>query len=333
MRFPIGLSTSLAGYIIKKRVAREQFVPLVLMLEPLFACNLNCSTCGRIREYKNHISEMMSMEECIESVNESGAPVVSICGGEPLIYPRIVELVETLVRMRKYVYLCTNGLLLTQCTEKLIPSPYLLINVHMDGPPEVHDMLVMKNGAGEAALNGIVLAAKKGFQITVNTTVCRQTDMRQIEAMLAKLTRLGVNCFMLSPAYSYESADAQDCFLSREEIRRKFADIDNLAKRFRLADSPIYLEFLKGERELKCAAWGSPTRNVMGWRSPCYLIADRHYPTYSELIEQTKWEAYGAGNDERCRDCMMHCGFEPAAALMINKQPGDIWKMIKWQFG
>jgi len=333
VRFPVGLSASLAAYIARKKAARERYVPLVLMLEPLFACNLSCSTCGRIREYRDRVAHTMTLDECLEAARECGAPVVSVCGGEPLIYPDIGRLVSALVEMRRYVYLCTNGVLLARSLHKLTPSRRLIINVHIDGPPEVHDAIVEKPGAYEAAVNGMVAARKLGFQLTVNTTVCRNTDMRQIDAMMDCLSQIGVGTFMLSPAFSYESVEDQGCFLSRADIRRKFQDIDTLAARHRLADTPIYLEFLKGQRELSCTAWGNPTRNPEGWRSPCYLIADRHFSTYRELVEQTDWARYGVDRDPRCRDCMVHCGFEPTAALMVDRHAGDLWKMIRWQFG
>ena len=331
MRFPIGLSASLAAYIARKQLAGERFVPLVLMLEPLFACNLTCSTCGRIREYKDRVSEMMGLEDCLDSSRQCGAPIVSVCGGEPLIYPRIAELVEALAAMKRYVYLCTNGVLLAESVEKLRPSSRLLLNVHIDGPREVHDAVVGKEGAYDAAVAGIKAAAQRGFQLTVNTTVCKQTDMRRIDTMMDELSRLGVGAFMLSPAYSYEAVDDKDRFMSRADVHEKFRDIDRLAARHRLADTPIYLEYLKGERDLECTAWGNPTRNPAGWRSPCYLIADRHFASYRELIDRTNWGAYGVGRDSRCKDCMVHCGFEPTAALMVNKRKGDLWKMIRWQ--
>lgn len=333
MRFPLGLTASLATYIVRKRMSRERFVPLVLMLEPLFACNLNCSTCGRIREYQDCMSEMMTVDECLEASAECGAPIVSICGGEPLIYPHIAELVERLIANKKYVYLCTNGVLLAAAVDKLKPSKRLILNVHIDGPPEVHDKIVEKNGAHEAATKGMMLAARAGFQITVNTTICKQTNMSQIDAQMDKLSQIGVGSFMLSPAYSYESVEEKDCFMSRADVYEKFKNIDAMAKRHRLCDTPIYLDYLKGQRELECTAWGNPTRNVVGWRSPCYLIADKHVATYKELIESTDWESYGVGRDRRCRDCMVHCGFEPTAALMVNKQKGDLWRMIRWQLG
>ncbi|MCE5323535.1 adenosyl-hopene transferase HpnH [bacterium] len=333
MRFPIGLSTSLAAYIIRKRLMREKFIPLVLMLEPLFACNLTCSTCGRIREYKGLASEMMSLDECLGSADECPAPIVSICGGEPLIYPRIVDLVGSLMDMGKYIYLCTNGVRLASVIGSLRPSRRLQINVHIDGPPDVHDHIVEKEGAFEEAFKGILEASHRGFQVTVNTTVCRQTDMSQINLLMDKLARAGVSTFMLSPAYSYDSVESQEQFMDRSAVHEKFKDIDYLASRHRLADSPIYLEYLKGHRELECTAWGNPTRNIAGWRSPCYLVADQHFSHYKDLIEKTDWDSYGVGRDPRCKNCMVHCGFEPTAALMINRQPGDLWKMAKWSLG
>ncbi|MCE5199099.1 MAG: adenosyl-hopene transferase HpnH [Armatimonadota bacterium] len=333
MRFPIGLSASLTAYILRKKMAREKFVPLVLMLEPLFACNLNCSTCGRIREYKDHVSEMMSLDDCFGAVQECGAPVVSVCGGEPLIYPHIIELINGLIEMQKYVYLCTNGLRLAEMADKLTSSRKLQLNVHIDGPAEVHDIVVEKAGAYDAAVRGIENAVGRGFKVSVNTTVCKQTDMNQIDELMGTLSRLGVGTFMLSPAYSYEAVGDKECFMNRDDVHEKFKDIDTIAQRHQLADTPIYLEFLKGERELTCTAWGNPTRNAMGWRSPCYLIADKHFDTYNELIDNTNWDSFGAGKDPRCKNCMVHCGFEPTAALMINRQPGDITKMMRWQLG
>jgi hopanoid biosynthesis associated radical SAM protein HpnH len=273
----------------------------------------------------------MTVEECVDSSRECGAPIVSVCGGEPLIHPDIGSIVASLVEMRRYVYLCTNGTLLAHYIDRFQSSPRLLLNVHIDGPREVHDAIVEREGAYDSAVAGIKAAVGRGFQVTVNTTIYKQTDMTRIDELMTALERIGVGCFMLSPAYSYEAVDDKDAFLSREDVRAKFAGIDRLSARHRLADTPVYMEFLRGERELACTAWGNPTRNVAGWRSPCYLIADRHFATYREMIENTDWNCYGLGRDDRCRDCMVHCGFEPTAALMLDKRKGDLWKMIKWQ--
>ncbi|MGI6296241.1 MAG: adenosyl-hopene transferase HpnH [Armatimonadota bacterium] len=331
MRFPIGLTTTLASYIARKKLSGERFVPLVLMLEPLFACNLTCSGCGRIREYKNLQSQRLSVDECLDASEECEAPVVSVCGGEPLIHPDVAEIVDGLLQMRRYVYLCTNGTLITRSLHRFTPSNRLLFNVHIDGPREVHDIIVQREGAFDAAVSGIRAAVSEGFKVTVNTTVYKQTDMQQIDDMMNDLEDIGVECFMLSPAYSYSAVDDKEWFMSRADIAAKFADIDALAARHTLADTPVYLEFLKGQRELRCTAWGNPTRNVAGWRSPCYLIADRHYQSYRELIASTDWGSYGAGRDPRCRDCMVHCGYEPTAALMVDRQKGDLYKMLRWQ--
>lgn len=333
MRFPLGLSASLAAYITGKRMSGAKRPPLVLMLEPLFACNLTCSTCGRIREYRNVMGKQMELQECIEAAEECGAPIVSICGGEPLLYKHIGELVSELVRMRKYVYLCTNGTLLESRLELFVPSSHFLLNIHIDGLGPTHDAICEREGTFEAAIRGVQAASKRDFQITINTTVCKQSDISEIDSMMTQLGGMGVRTFMLSPAFSYDAVEDKDCFMTREDVREKFGQIDDIACRHRLSDTPIYLEFLKGERELECAAWGNPTRNVVGWRSPCYLIADRHFPTYTSLMEATDWSTYGVGKDPRCKNCMVHCGFEPTAALMLNNQPGDLWKMIRWQFG
>jgi hopanoid biosynthesis associated radical SAM protein HpnH len=311
---------------------RAPFVPLVLMLEPLFACNLNCATCGRVREYRNLASQMMSVEECLESSRECGAPIVSICGGEPLIYPAIDELVAKLIEAKRYIYLCTNGLNLAKASSTLKLSGRLVINVHLDGPPEIHDEIVSHKGAYEAAVAGIKAAVGRGFRVTINTTVCKQTDMEMVDLLMSRLAVFGVSSFMISPAYSYDSVEDKECFMSREEARLKFAHVDQIARKHRLSNTPVYLDFLKGARELTCTAWGNPTRNVAGWRSPCYLIADKHYPSYDRLVNETDWCSYGIGRDPRCADCLVHCGFEPTAALMLNKKRGDLWRMLRWHF-
>ncbi len=306
-------------------------MPLVLMLEPLFACNLTCTGCGRIREYRDRTDERMSVEDCLAASRECNAPVVSVCGGEPLIHPAIGEIVANLVAMKRWVYLCTNGTLLASSIDKFQPSARLLFNVHIDGPRDIHDVIVEREGAFDSAIAGIKAAVSRGFQVTVNTTIYKQTDMDSIDKLMTELEGFGVRCFMLSPAYSYEAVDEKNSFLSQKDVHEKFADIDRLAARHRLADTPVYVEFLKGKRDLACTAWGNPTRNVVGWRSPCYLVADKHFATYREMIEKTDWDSYGIGKDTRCRDCMVHCGFEPTAALMLNKRRGDLWNMIKWQ--
>ena len=338
MRFPLSLTRSMTGYLLKKRLAGQERFPLVLMLEPLFACNLRCSGCGRVREYADCAHEMLSIDECLASVDECGAPVVSVCGGEPLIYPGIEELVARIVAQRKHVYLCTNGLHLEKKLPGLRPSSRLFINVHLDGMEATHDCIVEREGVFQQAVAGIKAARRAGFRVCTNTTVYRQTDVREIAVLLEYLTQLGVDGFMLSPAYSYEAfgeANAGEgrLFMTRDECRAKFREARPLLARFKLTASPLYLDFLCGRRELTCAAWASPTRNVRGWKGPCYLVTDRHHATYRELVESTTWSELGPGNDRRCEHCLVHCGFEPAAVFAANRRLRDAWTMARWQLG
>lgn len=336
MRFPLSLTSSLTAYLLKKRLAGDKRFPLVLMLEPLHACNLKCSGCGRIREYADAMHQRLSIEECLASIDECGAPVVSICGGEPLIYAGIEELIAKTVARGKHVYLCTNGLQLIQKLPSLRPTSRLFINVHLDGMEATHDAVVEREGVFRQAVEGIQAAKRAGFQVCTNTTVYRQTNMNEVVVLLEYLTQLGVDGFMLSPAYGYEAVQNSrtgdaELFLSRDEIQAKFRAAKGDLRRFRLVTTPIYLDFLCGERSLTCAAWANPTRNVRGWKGPCYLVTDRHYRTYRELIDSTDWERLGPGNDPRCEHCMMHCGFEPAAVLAANSRWRDALAMAVWQ--
>jgi hopanoid biosynthesis associated radical SAM protein HpnH len=328
----------MTGYLLRQRLAARDRFPLVLMLEPLFACNLRCSGCGRVREYSDCVHEMLSVEECLAAVDECGAPVVSICGGEPLIYPGIEELVERTIARGKHVYLCTNGLQLQKKLPGLRASSRLFINVHLDGMEATHDRLVAREGVFQEAVTAIKGAVAAGFRVCTNTTVYRQTDMHEIAVLLEYLTFLGVDGFLLSPAYSYEAVghaggDADRLFMTREECREKFREARPLLARFRLTASPLYFDFLCGMRELTCAAWASPTRNVRGWKGPCYLVTDRHYASYRELVESTAWEKLGPGNDPRCEHCLVHCGFEPAAVFAAPRRLRDALTMAVWQLG
>jgi hopanoid biosynthesis associated radical SAM protein HpnH len=331
VRFPIGLSLSLGSYILRNRLSGNAKFPLVLMLEPLHACNLTCAGCGRIREYSRSMEATMSVQECLDSAAECGAPVVSVCGGEPLVYPAIGELIRKLIGMKRHVYLCTNGLLLKSKLDEFTPSGSLIFNVHLDGQEETHDAITGRKGTFAAAMEGIKEAKKRGFLVSTNTTVYRETDMADVEGLLTRLSEVGVDTHMISPGYDYEAVKNGELFLRREDVVEKFSEIDRLAKRFPLSDTPLYLGFLKGERDMPCTAWGNPTRNPAGWRSPCYMLADTHYPTYRELMENTDWDAFGPGKDERCHDCMVHCGFEPSVVLAPRKGLRDMIRLALWQ--
>jgi hopanoid biosynthesis associated radical SAM protein HpnH len=331
MRFPLGLTAKLTRYIAGKRLRGVEKFPLVLMLEPLHACNLTCTGCGRIREYKSTIDELLTVEQCVAASDECGAPVVSICGGEPLIYPEIGRLVRELLARGRHIYLCTNGMFIRKRLHELAPSSSLFLNVHLDGMERSHDLAVEREGVFREAVAGIKAAKAAGFLVCSNTTIYKETDLGEIAELFDYLQGLGVDGHMLSPAYSYAAVMTRDIFMSREEVREKFRLACALLEKYNLMTSPIYLEYLRGERELMCTAWGNPTYNPRGWKGPCYLITDAHHESFRDFIEKTPWESYGRGRDPRCQDCMVHVGYEPSAVLGANRKLGDNWKMLRWQ--
>jgi hopanoid biosynthesis associated radical SAM protein HpnH len=337
MRFPLSLTRSMTTYLLRKKWAGEKRFPLVLMLEPLHACNLSCSGCGRIREYADTMHRRLTIERCLASVAECGAPIVSVCGGEPLLYPEIEVLVDSLVANGRHVYLCTNGTLLEKKIGGFRPSSRLFINVHIDGMEATHDSMVQREGVFAAAVRGMLDAKAAGFQVCTNTTIYKETDMHEIAVLFEYLTEIGIDGFMISPAYGYaavcdnDASGGHDLFMTRQEVHEKFRSARRLLSGFKLNASPIYLQYLCGERELPCAAWANPTYNVRGWRGPCYLVGDTHYETYRELIEATDWDRLGPGGDPRCEHCLVHSGFEPAAVLSTRKGFGDVLRMAVWQ--
>ncbi len=331
MRFPLKLTTKLTKYLVGKRIRGEERFPLVMMLEPLHACNLTCTGCGRIREYKSTINEMLTVEQCIAAMEECGAPVVSICGGEPTIYPELGRLVREILARGRHIYLCTNGMFMRKRLHEFRPTTSFFWNVHLDGLERTHDLAVERDGVFREAIEGIKAAKAAGFLVCSNTTIYKETDLNEIAELYAYLHELGVDGFMISPAYSYAAVQTKDIFMSREEVREKFQQVCQLLEKYNLMTSPIYLEYLRGERELMCTAWGNPTYNPRGWKGPCYLITDAHHATFREFIENTPWERYGRGRDPRCQDCMVHVGYEPSAVLGAHHKLGDNWKMLKWQ--
>ena len=365
MRFPLSMTVGMAGYIAKNRLRpppewqkdnssktgaanpfrivhhnggprpgphpmiRKRF-PLVLMLEPLHACNLTCTGCGRIREYESVMTRKLSLEQCLGAVDECGAPIVSICGGEPLLYPQIGDLSEKILDRDRHIYLCTNGMFIQKRLHEFRPDPRFFFNVHLDGLEKTHDIAVEREGVFREAMDGLRAAKEAGFKVCTNTTIYKQTDMAEIEQLYEYLEQFGVDGHMLSPAYGYSAVNDREIFMTRDDIHEKFRDIDRLAKRFKLNATPVYQDFLQGRRDLPCTAWGNPTYNVMGWKGPCYLITDGHYQTFEELMTKTPWEDYGHGNDPRCEHCMVHCGYEPSAALGINAKAGDSLRLLSW---
>ena len=331
MRFPLKLTATLTRYIAGKKLHGEKMFPLVLMLEPLHACNLTCTGCGRIREYKSTINEMLTVGQCLAAVEECGAPVVSLCGGEPTIYPELGRLVREILDRGRHIYLCTNGMFIRKRLHEFKPTTSFFWNVHLDGMERTHDLCVERDGVFREAIEGIKAAKAAGFLVCSNTTVYKETDLNEIAELYEYLRELGVDGYMISPAYSYAAVQTKDIFMSREEIREKFRQVRELLEKYNLMMSPIYLEYLRGERELMCTAWGNPTYNPRGWKGPCYLMTDAHHATFQEFIESTPWEKYGRGRDPRCLDCMVHVGYEPSAVLGAHRKLGDNWKMLKWQ--
>jgi hopanoid biosynthesis associated radical SAM protein HpnH len=312
----------MGAYLMRQRLRRNDKFPVLLELEPLFQCNLKCEGCGKIQHPDHLLRQRMPVEQAIGAVEECGAPMVSIAGGEPLIHPEIDEIVRQLVKRRKFVYLCTNALLMERKLDQFEPSPYFAWAVHIDGLRERHDESVARAGVFDKAVSAIRAAKARGFRVTTNSTFFSNDTPDAIRAVLDFLNdELEVDQMMLSPAYAYEKAPDQEHFLgvrqTRELFREAFAD--GRRKRWRLNHSPMFLDFLEGKVDLRCTPWGIPSYSLFGWQRPCYLMADGYAKTYQELLDTTDWDAYGRGNDPRCDNCMAHCGYEPTAVMASTR--------------
>jgi len=309
-------------YLLRQRLAGRERFPLIVELEPLFQCNLACAGCGKIQHPTELLRRRMGVEQAVAAVEECGAPMVSIAGGEPLVHPEIHTIAAELVRRRRFVYLCTNAILLERRLDRFAPSPYFAWAVHLDGLRERHDASVERAGVFDKAVSAIRAAKARGFRVTTNTTFFTHDSPRTVREVLDFLNDdLGVDEMMISPAYAYEKAPDQEHFLgvraTRELFREAFAD--GRRKRWRLNHSPLFLDFLEGKVELECTAWGIPSYSLLGWQRPCYLMADGYAQTYAELVEDTDWSKYGRGRDSRCENCMAHCGYEPTAVLETTR--------------
>jgi len=391
MRFPLALSAKIAGHIVKHKVKRTPKFAMVLQLEPLHTCNLTCTGCGRIREYSTSLKDMMSLEDCLGSAVECDAPMVSICGGEPLIYPKIEELIDGILKQGRVVYVCTNGMFMRKkkrdylgavyspkiepkiselLKEKLItdkdaeairnpkdaaaakakvvirPNSWMYWNVHIDGLEYTHDLIVEREGVFKECVEAIKMAKIIGYQVATNTTVYKETDMQEVEEMFKFFSWLGADGHTISPGYEYDAAkkdmvkrlgkDPKEFFLTRDMTRKKFSKILDWGKAFTIFGTPVYQEFLAGKRDLTCTAWAIPTRNIRGWKAPCYLMTDGHYAGYQEMLTKVDWNKYGVvggvARDPRCENCMVHCGYDPSGALGTNYQAGDNWKNFAYNF-
>jgi hopanoid biosynthesis associated radical SAM protein HpnH len=315
MPVPISQMWTVATYVLKQKIAGRKRYPFVLMLEPLFRCNLACAGCGKIQYPAHILKKELSPEECFKAVDECGTPMVSIPGGEPLMHPQIDKIVEGLVARKKYIYLCTNALLLKEKLDLFKPSKYLTFSVHMDGQREHHDFSVCREGGYDLAVEGVKEALKRGFRVTTNTTLFDGADPNSVRQFFDEMMELGVEGMMLSPGYSYDKAPDQKHFLGRARTRRTFrAILSNRKKSWQFNQSPLFLEFLMGKKQYACTPWGMPTYNVFGWQKPCYLLQDGYADSFQELLETTEWQNYGTeSGNPKCANCMVHSGYEASA--------------------
>ena len=322
MSVPIRQSFRIGSYLFRQRITRREKFPLLVELEPLYQCNLECAGCGKIQHPEHVLRRRMPVADAIGAIEESGAPMVSIAGGEPLIHPEIHVIARELVRRKKFVYLCTNAILMKKKLDDFTPSPYFAWAVHLDGLRERHDASVCRDGVFDKAVEAVKVAKERGFRVTTNTTFFTHDSPDTVRRVLDYLNdELEVDEMMISPAYAYEKAPDQEHFLGVEQTHSLFkaAFADGRRKRWRLNHTPLYLDFLEGKVDYQCTAWGIPSYSIFGWQRPCYLMSDGYARTYRELIETTEWEKYGRGRDPRCANCMAHCGYEPTAVLATTR--------------
>jgi hopanoid biosynthesis associated radical SAM protein HpnH len=331
MPVPISQGWTVATYLLKQKLAGRKRYPFVLMLEPLFRCNLACAGCGKIQYPAHILKKELSPEECFKAVDECGTPMVSIPGGEPLMHSQIDKIVDGLVARKKYIYLCTNALLLKEKLHLFKPSKYLTFSVHVDGQREHHDFSVCREGGYEQAIDGIKAAVKAGFRVTTNTTLFDGADPNSVRAHFDEMMELGVEGMMLSPGYSYDKAPDQKHFLGRARTRRLFRSIlSNRKKSWKFNQSSLFLEFLMGKQHYKCTPWGMPTYNVFGWQKPCYLLQDGYADTFQELLDTTEWQNYGTeSGNPKCANCMVHSGYEASAVDHTFSGLAGLWQTIR----
>ena len=331
MAVPLIQQIRVGAYVVGKRLKGAERYPLVLMLEPLFRCNLACPGCGKIDYVDSILNKRLSVEECLAAADECGAPVVSIPGGEPLLHREIGEIVDGILARKKFVYLCTNALLLEKKLHLFKPTPYLTFSVHLDGLEEHHDRAVDQPGTFKRAVAAIRAARDAGFRVNVNCTLFDQMTAEEAAEFFDFVTRdLRIEGITISPGYAYERAPDQEHFLSRTRTKQLFRDIFRLGqgRDWRFTDSSLFLDFLAGNQQYECTPWGNPTRNVFGWQRPCYLVGEGYADTFSELMTETEWEKYGTGNYEKCANCMVHCGYEATAVNDTLANPLKAFKVF-----
>jgi hopanoid biosynthesis associated radical SAM protein HpnH len=311
-------------YVLRQHLAGRKRYPLVLMLEPLFRCNLACAGCGKIDYPDEILNQRLSVEDCLKAVDECGAPVVSIAGGEPLLHRELDKVVAGIIQRKKFVYLCTNALLMEKKIDQYKPSPFFVWSVHLDGDREMHDRSVCQDGVYERAVAAIKLAKSKGFRVNINCTLFNDAKPEQVANFFDQVMALGLDGITVSPGYAYERAPDQQHFLNRGKTKQLFRDIlgrGRGGKAWSFSQSSLFLDFLAGNQTYHCTPWGNPTRTVFGWQRPCYLLGEGYAKSFQELMEETDWDSYGTGNYEKCADCMVHSGFEATAVTDAMRHP------------
>jgi hopanoid biosynthesis associated radical SAM protein HpnH len=325
---PLRQKLRVGAYILKQKLAGVERYPLVLMLEPLFRCNLACSGCGKIDYPDRILNKRISVEEALGAVDECGAPVVSVAGGEPLIHREMPEIIRGIVARRKFVYLCTNALLLEKRLHEFAPSPYLTFSIHLDGNRAVHDASVCQEGVYDKAVAAVRAAKARGFRVNVNCTLFNNLPAEEAVSFFNSVTEIGIDGITVSPGYAYERAPDQQHFLNRRATKQLFRDIFRRQNghKWPLTHSSLYLDFIAGNQTYQCTPWGNPTRNIFGWQRPCYLLGEGYAKSFKELMETTAWDRYGTGKYEKCADCMAHCGYEATAVEDSLRRP---WKALR----
>ncbi|MCO8609540.1 adenosyl-hopene transferase HpnH [Burkholderia multivorans] len=324
MSIPLLQQVRVGAYIMRQHLSGNKRYPLALMLEPLFRCNLACNGCGKIDYPDPILNQRLSVDECLQAVDECGAPVVSIAGGEPLLHKEMPEIVKGIMKRKKFVYLCTNALLMEKKMDDYEPSPYFVWSVHLDGDKEMHDHSVSQDGVYDKAVAAIKEAKRRGFRVNINCTLFNDAIPERVAKFFDTLKPIGVDGITVSPGYAYERAPDQQHFLNRDKTKNLFREIlkrGEGGKRWSFSQSSLFLDFLAGNQTYKCTPWGNPARTVFGWQKPCYLVGEGYVKTFKELMETTDWDSYGVGNYEKCADCMVHCGFEATAVMDTIAHP------------
>lgn len=329
MRFPLHITLDMIRHQVKQAFKRNKRFPFVLMLEPLYTCNLACLGCSTER-HTGRLEDRLPVETCLKAVDDSGAPMVSICGGEPTLYPELDELVKGIIARRRHIYLCTNALVLDEKVfGKIAPHKRLTINVHLDGMRETHDKVCAREGVFDKAVSMMKEAKRLGYHVITNSTIFRETDVEEVEELCQFVTDLGIDGMLLSPGYHYESVE-REIFLLKEEIQEKFKHVLAMSKRFRLQSTPMFLEFAAGLRDYRCSPWSTVTFTPLGWKGPCYLIGKKHYQEFDEFWNDVDWDYWESRQDPLCQSCAMHSGFEASVVMNLKKSPKDMARMATW---